>query len=191
MSMTSQQLRFKFIQHAKSAFISFESCRIKIMLAVLSLLLCLGDTYSGSSVPCGNCTDLDSAALLQSHRAALRKENALLQTDGQEIHEDITNVAPHNLGRYDYFEACSKSTPLSTLEHNFSIKVKMPHVCPDGTRLQKETAAGIVVTGCCSIALHGVEAVRSKMAPRKAASPVRVDMFWKVVIASGTAKDSC
>ena len=152
MSMTSQQLRFKFIQHAKSAFISFESCRIKIMLAVLSLLLCLGDTYSGSSVPCGNCTDLDSAALLQSHRAALRKENALLQTDGQEVHEDITNVAPHNLGRYDYFEACSKSTPLSTLEHNFSIKVKMPHVCPDGTRLQKETAAGIVVTGCCSIA---------------------------------------
>ena len=39
--------------------------------------------------------------------------------------------------------------------------------------------------------LHGVEAVRGKMAPRKAASPVRVDMFWKVVIASGAAKESC
>ena len=38
--------------------------------------------------------------------------------------------------------------------------------------------------------LHGVEAVRSEMAPRKAASPVRVDMFWKVVIVSGTAKES-
>ena len=99
------------------------------MLAVLSLLLCLGHTCSGSCVPGGNCSDLDSAALLQSHRAALRKENALLQTDEQEFNEDVTNVGPHTLVRYDYFEACS-----------------------DGTTLQNETAAGIVVTGCCSIA---------------------------------------
>ena len=122
------------------------------MLAVLSLLLCLGHTCSGSCVPGGNCSDLDSAALLQSHRAALRKENALLQTDEQDFNEDVTNVGPHTLGRYDYFEACSKSTPVSTLEQDFSIKVQTPHECPDGTTLQNETAAGIVVTGCCSIA---------------------------------------
>eukprot|EP00435_Cladocopium_sp_Y103_P044279 s708_g12.t1 len=122
------------------------------MLAALSLLLCLGHTYSGSAVHCGNCTDLDSAALLQSHPAALRKRNALLQTDEQEVHEDTTNAAPHSLGRHDYFEACSKSTPMSTLEQDFSIKVQTPHVCPDGTTLQKENATGIVVTGCCSIA---------------------------------------
>ena len=126
------------------------------MLAVLSLSLwlCLADAYSGSSVPWGNCADLllDSAALLQSHRAALSKENALLQADKQEVHHDNTNVALQNLGRYDYFEACSKSTPMSTLEQNFSVKVQMARSCPDGTTLQKETAGGIVVTGCCSIA---------------------------------------
>ena len=139
----------------KSAQAGFETRR---MLAVLSLyLLCLGDTYSGSSVPCNNCTDFDSAPLLQSHLAALKKkQNALWEAQEQEVQseqiDETTNVVPSSLGHYDYFEACSKSTPMSTLEQNSSIKVQPPHVCSDGTTLQKETAAGIVVTGCCSIA---------------------------------------
>ena len=116
---------------------------------------CLSVAQSGSSSPCKGCSDSDAAPLLQSHLAALKsmkqKQTAFLPSEEVYRTEDNganASIAPRKI-MHTYFEACSKSTAMSTLEQNSSVHVQAPSSC-DGIQLQKETSTKIIPTDCCS-----------------------------------------
>lgn len=142
------------------------------MLSVLSLLL-LRSTFSGPSPSYDNCSDSDAAPLLQSHVAAFRRQQIDLQpsnwqslelpdskSQGDQGQEDKTKdvqVLKGNVNgpkrHHDYFEACSKSPTMSTLELNYSRRLKVSKAAIECKEteitLQTETATGIEVNGCC------------------------------------------